>query len=207
MKQNDKDAFTGSLFDLGTGVTLKDFVKDNKKAYDKVTAVVKYDFSDQASVSKTFTINLKSIFEDATVKYYKDEVETAIAPLTLNTTDNKYYIASVVPSGNIKKYTGIALKFENETDWQDYGWAPEVAGLTITWQSPLNKPSTGIYYTARIKDCGFEVKDSPIAFQAEGVQIIPAEGVTPEKGQSGILELEYMDANGIVYTFDIPFKY
>ena len=146
-------------------------------------------------VSKDFTVSVKSIFEGATLVYYKGGVAQDAAIVGADT-----YIAPV--SGAGEKKAGLALAF-NGKEIAVAGTDMKIDGLSLVTTTIDSADKVGVAYTQTDASNGTVVAPT-------GTTGVDAKGVSVtgmKSGEKGTLVVTFTDKNGIVTKSTINYQY
>ena len=172
-------------------------IDDNKVKYNTlaVTASIELvaDIED-LTVSKDFTVTVKSIFEDAKIVYYKAGAAQSIATVGA---DN--YIAPL--TGAADKRTGLALVF-NGKEIAVAGTDMAIDGITLTTNDPSSATEVKVEYDNTEASKGTVVAPTGTSKDAKGVSITDM-----KSGEKGTLVVTFTDKNGVVTTSTIDYQY
>ena len=148
------------------------------------------------TVSKDFTVTVKSIFEDAKIVYYKAGAAQSIATVGA---DN--YIAPL--TGAADKRAGLALVF-NGKEIAVAGTDMAIDGITLTTNDPSSATEVKVEYknTEASKGTVVAPKGTAADKDAKGVSITDM-----KSGEKGTLVVTFTDKNGVVTTSTIDYQY
>ena len=146
------------------------------------------------TVSKDFTVTVKSIFEDAKIVYYKAGAAQSIATVGA---DN--YIAPL--TGAADKRTGLALVF-NGKEIAVAGTDMKIDGITLTTNDPSSATEVKVEYDNTEASKGKVVAPTETGKDAKGVSITDM-----KSGEKGTLVVTFTDKNGVVTTSTIDYQY
>ena len=176
------------------GLIVKKKVKYNTLAATASIELVA-DIED-LTVSKDFTVTVKSIFEDAKIVYYKAGAAQSIATVGA---DN--YIAPL--TGAADKRTGLALVF-NGKEIAVAGTDMAIDGITLTTNDPSSATEVKVEYSNTDASKGTVVapKGTAAGKDAKGVSITDM-----KSGEKGTLVVTFTDKNNVVTTSTIDYQY
>ena len=175
------------------GLIVKGKVKYNTLAATASIELVA-DIED-LTVSKDFTVTVKSIFEDAKIVYYKAGAAQSIATVGA---DN--YIAPL--TGAADKRTGLALVF-NGKEIAVAGTDMAIDGITLTTNYPSSATEVKVEYSNTDASKGTVVAPKGTAAGKEkGVSITDM-----KSGEKGTLVVTFTDKNNVVTTSTIDYQY
>ena len=183
----------GEIADAG-GLIVEKKVKYNTLAATASIELVA-DIED-LTVSKDFTVTVKSIFEDAKIVYYKAGAAQSIATVGA---DN--YIAPL--TGAADKRTGLALVF-NGKEIAVAGTDMKIDGIKLTTSDPSDATEVKVEYKNTDASKGTVVAPTGTAANkdAKGVSITGM-----KSGEKGTLVVTFTDKNGVVTTSTIDYQY
>uniref|UniRef100_UPI00189A44D5 hypothetical protein n=2 Tax=Phocaeicola massiliensis TaxID=204516 RepID=UPI00189A44D5 len=183
----------GEIADAG-GLIVEKKVKYNTLAATASIELVA-DIED-LTVSKDFTVTVKSIFEDAKIVYYKAGAAQSIATVGA---DN--YIAPL--TGAADKRTGLALVF-NGKEIAVAGTDMKIDGIKLTTSDPSDATEVKVEYKNTDASKGTVVAPTGTAADkdAKGVSITGM-----KSGEKGTLVVTFTDKNGVVTTSTIDYQY
>ena len=183
----------GEIADAG-GLIVEKKVKYNTLAATASIELVA-DIED-LTVSKDFTVTVKSIFEDAKIVYYKAGAAQSIATVGA---DN--YIAPL--TGAADKRTGLALAF-NGKEIAVAGTDMKIDGIKLTTSDPSDATEVKVEYKNTDASKGTVVAPTGTAADkdAKGVSITGM-----KSGEKGTLVVTFTDKNGVVTTSTIDYQY
>ena len=167
-------------------------IDDNKVKYNTLAATASIELATDLTVSKDFTVTVKSIFEDAKIVYYKAGAAQSIATVGA---DN--YIAPL--TGAADKRTGLALVF-NGKEIAVAGTDMKIDGITLTTNDPSSATEVKVEYDNTEASKGTVV--APTGKDAKGVSITDM-----KSGEKGTLVVTFTDKNGVVTTSTIDYQY
>lgn len=179
----------------GTEVTVSDInsiVYQGKKLASQLSTEATITLYGKIKATKKFTVNLLSIFEGASLVYYKDGATTDVAELT---TDNliKAYVAATQDT----KANGLAITFNKDLKAVNSELVTEgVGGIKIA--------TTGSGNSQVKVDFSLEngsVGTKPNAFGTDGITI---DGVSV--GQGGTLVMTFTDQNNVNTSVKIKYR-
>ena len=167
-------------------------IDDNKVKYNTLAATASIELAKDLTVSKDFTVTVKSIFEDAKIVYYKAGAAQSIATVGA---DN--YIAPL--TGAADKRTGLALVF-NGKEIAVAGTDMKIDGITLTTSDPSDATEVKVEYDNTEASKGKVVDPTGTAADgnAKGVSITDM-----KSGEKGTLVVTFTDKNGVVTTSTI----
>ncbi|WP_270225065.1 hypothetical protein [Phocaeicola massiliensis] len=174
-------------------------IDDNKVKYNTLAATASIELVEDIedlTVSKDFTVTVKSIFEDAKIVYYKAGAAQSIATVGA---DN--YIAPL--TGAADKRTGLALVF-NGKEIAVAGTDMAIDGITLTTNDPSSATEVKVEYdnTEASKGTVVAPKGTAADKDAKGVSITDM-----KSGEKGTLVVTFTDKNGVVTTSTIDYQY
>jgi hypothetical protein len=174
-------------------------IDDNKVKYNTLAATASIELVadiEDLTVSKDFTVTVKSIFEDAKIVYYKAGAAQSIATVGA---DN--YIAPL--TGAADKRTGLALVF-NGKEIAVAGTDMAIDGITLVSATPSDATEVQVAYKNTEASKGTVVAPTGTAAgkDAKGVSITDM-----KSGEKGTLVVTFTDKNGVVTTSTIDYQY
>jgi signal peptidase I len=174
-------------------------IVDNKVKYNTLAATASIELVadiEDLTVSKDFTVTVKSIFEDAKIVYYKAGAAQSIATVGA---DN--YIAPL--TGAADKRTGLALVF-NGKEIAVAGTDMAIDGITLVSTTPDAATKVQVAYKNTEASKGTVVAPTGTAASkdAKGVSITDM-----KSGEKGTLVVTFTDKNGVVTTSTIDYQY
>ena len=169
-------------------------IVDNKVKYNTLAATASIELATDLTVSKDFTVTVKSIFEDAKIVYYKAGAAQSIATVGA---DN--YIAPL--TGAADKRTGLALVF-NGKEIAVAGTDMKIDGITLTTNDPSSATEVKVEYKNTEASKGTVVAPTGTDKDAKGVSITDM-----KSGEKGTLVVTFTDKNGVVTTSTIDYQY
>ena len=171
-------------------------IDDNKVKYNTLAATASIELATDLTVSKDFTVTVKSIFEDAKIVYYKAGAAQSIATVGA---DN--YIAPL--TGAADKRTGLALVF-NGKEIAVAGTDMAIDGITLVSTTPDDATEVQVAYKNTEASKGTVVAPTGTAASsnAKGVSITDM-----RSGEKGTLVVTFTDKNGVVTTSTIDYQY
>ena len=171
-------------------------IDDNKVKYNTLAATASIELATDLTVSKDFTVTVKSIFEDAKIVYYKAGAAQSIATVGA---DN--YIAPL--TGAADKRTGLALVF-NGKEIAVAGTDMKIDGITLVSTTPDTATKVQVAYKNTDASKGTVVVPTGTAASkdAKGVSITDM-----KSGEKGTLVVTFTDKNGVVTTSTIDYQY
>ena len=174
-------------------------IDDNKVKYNTLAATASIELVEDIedlTVSKDFTVTVKSIFEDAKIVYYKAGAAQSIATVGA---DN--YIAPL--TGAADKRAGLALVF-NGKEIAVAGTDMKIDGITLTTNDPSSATEVKVEYdnTEASKGTVVAPKGTAADKDAKGVSITDM-----KSGEKGTLVVTFTDKNGVVTTSTIDYQY
>jgi len=171
-------------------------IDDNKVKYNTLAATASIELAKDLTVSKDFTVTVKSIFEDAKIVYYKAGAAQSIATVGA---DN--YIAPL--TGAADKRTGLALVF-NGKEIAVAGTDMAIDGITLVSTTPDAATKVQVAYSNTEASKGTVVTPTGTAADgnAKGVSITDM-----KSGEKGTLVVTFTDKNGVVTTSTIDYQY
>ena len=171
-------------------------IADNKVKYNTLAATASIELAKDLTVSKDFTVTVKSIFEDAKIVYYKAGAAQSIATVGA---DN--YIAPL--TGAADKRAGLALVF-NGKEIAVAGTDMAIDGITLVSTTPSDATEVKVEYSNTEASKGTVVapKGTAADKDAKGVSITDM-----KSGEKGTLVVTFTDKNGVVTTSTIDYQY
>ena len=170
-------------------------IDDNKVKYNTLAATASIELATDLTVSKDFTVTVKSIFEDAKIVYYKAGAAQSIATVGA---DN--YIAPL--TGAADKRTGLALVF-NGKEIAVAGTDMKIDGITLTTSDPSSATEVKVEYKNTDASKGKVVAPTGTTGKdAKGVSITDM-----KSGEKGTLVVTFTDKNDVVTTSTIDYQY
>ena len=169
-------------------------IVDNKVKYNTLAATASIELATDLTVSKDFTVTVKSIFEDAKIVYYKAGAAQSIATVGA---DN--YIAPL--TGAADKRTGLALVF-NGKEIAVAGTDMAIDGIKLTTSDPSDATEVKVEYKNTEASKGTVVAPTGTSKDAKGVSITDM-----KSGEKGTLVVTFTDKNGVVTTSTIDYQY
>ena len=173
-------------------------IDDNKVKYNTLAATASIELVadiEDLTVSKDFTVTVKSIFEDAKIVYYKAGAAQSIATVGA---DN--YIAPL--TGAADKRTGLALVF-NGKEIAVAGTDMAIDGITLTTSDPSAATEVKVEYDNTEASKGTVVDPTGTTGKdAKGVSITDM-----KSGEKGTLVVTFTDKNDVVTTSTIDYQY
>ena len=192
---NDGDVTKLSVTD-GEIENANELIAEKKVKYNTLAATASIELATDLTVSKDFTVTVKSIFEDAKIVYYKAGAAQSIATVGA---DN--YIAPL--TGAADKRTGLALVF-NGKEIAVAGTDMKIDGITLTTNDPSSATEVKVEYKNTDASKGTVVDPTGTAADkdAKGVSITGM-----KSGEKGTLVVTFTDKNGVVTTSTIDYQY
>ena len=174
-------------------------IDDNKVKYNTLAATASIELVEDIedlTVSKDFTVTVKSIFEDAKIVYYKAGAAQSIATVGA---DN--YIAPL--TGAADKRAGLALVF-NGKEIAVAGTDMAIDGITLVSATPDAATKVQVAYKNTEASKGTVVAPTGTATDkdAKGVSITDM-----KSGEKGTLVVTFTDKNDVVTTSTIDYQY
>ena len=171
-------------------------IDDNKVKYNTLAATASIELAKDLTVSKDFTVTVKSIFEDAKIVYYKAGAAQSIATVGA---DN--YIAPL--TGAADKRAGLALVF-NGKEIAVAGTDMAIDGITLVSTTPDAATKVQVAYknTEASKGTVVAPKGTAADKDAKGVSITDM-----KSGEKGTLVVTFTDKNDVVTTSTIDYQY
>ena len=169
-------------------------IVEKKVKYNTLAATASIELAKDLTVSKDFTVTVKSIFEDAKIVYYKAGAAQSIATVGA---DN--YIAPL--TGAADKRTGLALVF-NGKEIAVAGTDMKIDGITLTTNDPSSATEVKVEYKNTDASKGTVVAPTGTDKDAKGVSITDM-----KSGEKGTLVVTFTDKNGVVTTSTIDYQY
>jgi hypothetical protein len=174
-----------------------ELIDDNKVKYNTLAATASIELVadiEDLTVSKDFTVTVKSIFEDAKIVYYKAGAAQSIATVGA---DN--YIAPL--TGAADKRAGLALVF-NGKEIAVAGTDMAIDGIKLTTNDPSDATEVKVEYDNTDASKGKVVAPTETGKDAKGVSITDM-----KSGEKGTLVVTFTDKNGVVTTSTIDYQY
>ena len=171
-------------------------IVEKKVKYNTLAATASIELATGLTVSKDFTVTVKSIFEDAKIVYYKAGAAQSIATVGA---DN--YIAPL--TGAADKRAGLALVF-NGKEIAVAGTDMAIDGITLVSTTPDAATKVQVAYKNTDASKGTVVDPTGTAADgnAKGVSITDM-----KSGEKGTLVVTFTDKNGVVTTSTIDYQY
>ena len=170
-------------------------IADNKVKYNTLAATASIELAKDLTVSKDFTVTVKSIFEDAKIVYYKAGAAQSIATVGA---DN--YIAPL--TGAADKRAGLALVF-NGKEIAVAGTDMAIDGITLVSTTPSDATEVKVEYDNTEASKGKVVAPTGTTSKdAKGVSITDM-----KSGEKGTLVVTFTDKNDVVTTSTIDYQY
>ena len=170
-------------------------IVEKKVKYNTLAATASIELAKDLTVSKDFTVTVKSIFEDAKIVYYKAGAAQSIATVGA---DN--YIAPL--TGAADKRAGLALVF-NGKEIAVAGTDMAIDGITLTTSDPSSATEVKVEYKNTEASKGTVVAPKGTTSKdAKGVSITDM-----KSGEKGTLVVTFTDKNGVVTTSTIDYQY
>ena len=174
-------------------------IVEKKVKYNTLAATASIELVadiEDLTVSKDFTVTVKSIFEDAKIVYYKAGAAQSIATVGA---DN--YIAPL--TGAADKRTGLALVF-NGKEIAVAGTDMAIDDITLTTNDPSSATEVKVEYSNTDASKGTVVapKGTAAGKDAKGVSITDM-----KSGEKGTLVVTFTDKNNVVTTSTIDYQY
>ena len=169
-------------------------IVEKKVKYNTLAATASIELATDLTVSKDFTVTVKSIFEDAKIVYYKAGAAQSIATVGA---DN--YIAPL--TGAADKRTGLALVF-NGKEIAVAGTDMAIDGITLVSATPSDATEVQVAYKNTEASKGTVVDPTGTSKDAKGVSITDM-----KSGEKGTLVVTFTDKNGVVTTSTIDYQY
>ena len=194
----DDGAVTPLTVTAGNIADANGLIDDNKVKYNTLAATASIELVEDIedlTVSKDFTVTVKSIFEDAKIVYYKAGAAQSIATVGA---DN--YIAPL--TGAADKRTGLALVF-NGKEIAVAGTDMAIDGITLTTSDPSAATEVKVEYDNTEASKGTVVDPTGTTGKdAKGVSITDM-----KSGEKGTLVVTFTDKNDVVTTSTIDYQY
>ena len=192
----DDGAVTKLTVTAGNIADADGLIDDNKVKYNTLAATASIELAKDLTVSKDFTVTVKSIFEDAKIVYYKAGAAQSIATVGA---DN--YIAPL--TGAADKRAGLALVF-NGKEIAVAGTDMKIDGITLTTNDPSSATEVKVEYKNTEASKGTVVAPTGTATDkdAKGVSITDM-----KSGEKGTLVVTFTDKNNVVTTSTIDYQY
>ena len=192
----DADKVTELTVKKGEIENASGLIADNKVKYNTLAATASIELATDLTVSKDFTVTVKSIFEDAKIVYYKAGAAQSIATVGA---DN--YIAPL--TGAADKRAGLALVF-NGKEIAVAGTDMAIDGITLVSTTPDAATKVQVAYKNTEASKGTVVAPTGTAASkdAKGVSITDM-----KSGEKGTLVVTFTDKNGVVTTSTIDYQY
>ena len=173
-------------------------IVEKKVKYNTLAATASIELVadiEDLTVSKDFTVTVKSIFEDAKIVYYKAGAAQSIATVGA---DN--YIAPL--TGAADKRAGLALVF-NGKEIAVAGTDMKIDGITLTTNDPSSATEVKVEYKNTEASKGTVVAPTGTTGKdAKGVSITDM-----KSGEKGTLVVTFTDKNDVVTTSTIDYQY
>ena len=174
-------------------------IVEKKVKYNTLAATASIELVadiEDLTVSKDFTVTVKSIFEDAKIVYYKAGAAQSIATVGA---DN--YIAPL--TGAADKRTGLALVF-NGKEIAVAGTDMKIDSITLVSTTPDAATKVQVAYknTEASKGTVVAPTGTVAGKDAKGVSITDM-----RSGEKGTLVVTFTDKNGVVTTSTIDYQY
>ena len=174
-------------------------IVEKKVKYNTLAATASIELVEDIedlTVSKDFTVTVKSIFEDAKIVYYKAGAAQSIATVGA---DN--YIAPL--TGAADKRAGLALVF-NGKEIAVAGTDMAIDGITLVSTTPSDATEVKVEYSNTDASKGTVVDPTGTAAgkDAKGVSITDM-----KSGEKGTLVVTFTDKNNVVTTSTIDYQY
>ena len=169
-------------------------IVEKKVKYNTLAATASIELATDLTVSKDFTVTVKSIFEDAKIVYYKAGAAQSIATVGA---DN--YIAPL--TGAADKRAGLALVF-NGKEIAVAGTDMKIDGITLVSATPDAATKVQVAYSNTEASKGTVVAPTGTDKDAKGVSITDM-----KSGEKGTLVVTFTDKNGVVTTSTIDYQY
>ena len=169
-------------------------IVEKKVKYNTLAATASIELAKDLTVSKDFTVTVKSIFEDAKIVYYKAGAAQSIATVGA---DN--YIAPL--TGAADKRAGLALVF-NGKEIAVAGTDMAIDGITLVSTTPDAATKVQVAYKNTEASKGTVVDPTGTGKDAKGVSITDM-----KSGEKGTLVVTFTDKNGVVTTSTIDYQY
>ena len=191
----DAGAVTPLTVNKGEIADANGLIDDNKVKYNTLAATASIELATDLTVSKDFTVTVKSIFEDAKIVYYKAGAAQSIATVGA---DN--YIAPL--TGAADKRAGLALVF-NGKEIAVAGTDMKIDGIKLTTSDPSDATEVKVEYKNTDASKGTVVAPTGTTGKdAKGVSITDM-----KSGEKGTLVVTFTDKNGVVTTSTIDYQY
>lgn len=166
----------------------------------KLTASAYYQIGNnenfQIKTTDKFTVNIKSIFEDASLVYYNNSNDASTEAVVVSTTSGGNEIKAYVAASGSTKANGLAVKFGN--DVESINANNIVDGIKLVGQSDT-PAATDVKVTTAVKVGGLNVS----ANLSDGAVVFKNDIKT---GDHGTITVEFTDYCGIKTTASIAFK-
>lgn len=173
-------------------------IVEKKVKYNTLAATASIELVadiEDLTVSKDFTVTVKSIFEDAKIVYYKAGAAQSIATVGA---DN--YIAPL--TGAADKRAGLALVF-NGKEIAVAGTDMAIDGITLVSTTPSDATEVKVEYDNTEASKGKVVAPTGTTSKdAKGVSITDM-----KSGEKGTLVVTFTDKNDVVTTSTIDYQY
>ena len=174
-------------------------IAKNEVKYNTLAATASIELATKLTVSKDFTVTVKSIFEDAKIVYYKAGAAQSIATVGA---DN--YIAPL--TGTADKRAGLALVF-NGKEIAVAGTDMAIDGIKLVSATPSDATEVKAEYKNTDASKGTVAgpttdttkPDSPVK---KGVSVTDM-----KSGEKGTLVVTFTDKNDVVTTSTIDYQY
>lgn len=191
LKAGNNNAYTGSLAIGGTTLTTgaNKVINNNAINIKTLSAKVEYKFGGKLTASKSFNVNLRSIFEGIDLKYYVNGVAQVSDYTVSLTADNKI---SALSFNNSKPVTGLGVEFNNDLKALDSDLNSEFGSLAgISTENVISVEVEG--------NDALEAK-----LGTNGIEITKTSGsINP--GDGGTLVIKFKDSVGIIITEKVNF--
>ena len=174
-------------------------IVEKKVKYNTLAATASIELVadiEDLTVSKDFTVTVKSIFEDAKIVYYKAGAAQSIATVGA---DN--YIAPL--TGAADKRTGLALVF-NGKEIAVAGTDMAIDGITLISTTPDAATKVQVAYKNTEASKGTVVAPTGTA-AGKDVKGVSITGM--KSGEKGTLVVTFTDKNDVVTTSTIDYQY
>mgnify|MGYP000192310306 CR=1 FL=1 len=191
----DADKVTELTVKKGEIENASGLIADNKVKYNTLAATASIELAKDLTVSKDFTVTVKSIFEDPKIVYYKAGAAQSIATVGA---DN--YIAPL--TGAADKRAGLALVF-NGKEIAVAGTDMAIDGITLVSTTPSDATEVKVEYDNTEASKGKVVAPTGTTSKdAKGVSITDM-----KSGEKGTLVVTFTDKNDVVTTSTIDYQY
>lgn len=192
----DAGAVTGLTVSDGEIADASGLIVEKKVKYNTLAATASIELATDLTVSKNFTVTVKSIFEDAKIVYYKAGAAQSIATVGA---DN--YIAPL--AGTADKRAGLALVF-NGKEIAVAGTDMAIDGIKLVSATPNDATEVKAEYS------NTEASKGTVVAPTGTVTTKDAKGISVtdmKSGEKGTLVVTFTDKNDVVTTSTIDYQY